>query len=324
MKKSALCFSLFAFIFLTGAVMIQPKPEPATEMGIPSNSQAAATPSAPPIELSLYRHPSNAFTIEYPADWQIEILEEGVIFHDSSHTNWIEVDVSNTIQSLSPAEFDTYKKNFDENLESIHESYEVPVYSKIYHSQNTNVIYSLEFGSVSDEGIMEYSLIGEIRSSFDQNARNAQKLKPYPVRFTERGDYAKFSVPISWTFKMTDDINKGMEYTSPDLHGVLRFCTYRYSIEKNLTWQEAYRYAMENLKELFGEDTTIKMLTPHTEGHSTWSWESKSDGERGWAYYRMLWNRLYMITLKYDRGYERLKEVFEESVASLKNHEIYE
>ena len=300
MRKCGLLFFSIVLILFTCAASLQQNP------------------------LSLYKHPSNAFSIKYPAGWVAETLKTGVVFHDDRLTNWIEVDASNVIKPFSEAEFETYKHNFDKNLASLHDSYEINIFSRIHHNLNDNIVYSLEFGSVKDQKIMEESLMNEIRSSFIQNPQNAQKLKPYPITYSERGDYAKFAVPISWIYKMTNDISNGMEFSSPDLHGVMRFCTYRYSIEKNLTWQEAYRYAMENLKELFGEDTTIKMLTPHTEGHSTWSWESKADGERGWAYYRMLWNRLYMITLKYDPGYERLKEVFEDSVASLRNHEIYE
>ena len=166
--------------------------------------------------------------------------------------------------------------------------------------------------------------INKIRSSLVQNPKNAKSMDPYPVSYSVIWDYSIFKVPIGWSMDEKPTPFLSTVFHSPDNHGSIHFFTFKYGIDHKITWEEAYRYTLTNLKELYGKDTTVKTLTPYNEGHSTWSWESKSNNESGVAYYETYWNRLYLITLEYDQGYEEFKIVFEESVNSLENWEIYE
>ena len=307
-----------------------PEPE-ATEAPQPTRTpRAQATSAAAPFTLSseAYSHPSGAFAINLPEEWEIEERDNSIFVSAPDSVASIEVSFVNVGVELDAEALDKFIQANEANWFGTFDNYTEEAVEP-QADGSLGVLKTLEDGGAPNTVFSYYWLEGtvvyeqdfwvqtehydayldgllEVANSMQTDPDAGAEADVYAVTYTfvdPSQNLFQFNVPYGWTYTTDSGENAVLEtFTSPD--GLAYVDNISYDDGQAVSKSEAGRFALALLKEYYQvDDIKVTDDVVQADGSERLDWYSPSGGFTGESFFETRGTTFLLLTWVADDDY---------------------
>jgi hypothetical protein len=291
-----------------------------TSASTPKPTKTSAPQFVFAITEDAYEHPSGAFAIQLPQEWELKEYDASVSANDPSGVGFIEVTFVNVGQEFSAeqltayaqavednwfATFDNYESDGPETLESgtllVFKTFEfegVPQTVYSYYWQEGAVIYAEDFWADSDQYDNYVDGYGEVSSSTQTDPEAGAEADLYDLRYEFVGpdELFAFNVPYGWAHTTsTEDVATLDSFNAPD--DITYIETIIYDDGTEISQSVAGQFALTLLKDFYDfNDVRVSNDEPLNDGREKLAWSSNASGVDGISYFEARDTTFIMLT----------------------------
>lgn len=299
----------------------------------PTNTPKPAKPTATVASQSVFiladeafEHSSGAFSIQLPAEWEIEEFNASVSANDPAGPGFIEIAFVNVGQALTAEQLLAYAQAVEDNWFATFDHYEpeapetfesgtllifktldfdgVPQTVYSYYWQAGQVVYAEDFWVDSDQYDAYVDGFGEVSSSTRTDPEAGAEASLYGLRyeFIAPDNLFAFNVPYGWEHTTDSaDVATLDSFNSPD--DVTSIETIVYDEGNEISQSVAGQFALTLLKEFYDfSDVRVAADEPLDDGREKLTWSSANSGVDGVTYFESRGTTFIMLTWIVEQG----------------------
>lgn len=297
----------------TEAVVVKPT-------SAPKPTQTSAAQFVFSVAEEPYEHPSGAFAIRLPDDWEIEEFEASVSANDPAGVGFIEVTFVNVGYEFSADQLAAYAQAVEENWFATFDNYEsdgletldsgtllafktfdfdgIPQTVYSYYWQEGTVIYAEDFWADSDQYDAYVEGYGDVSSSTQTDPEAGAEMGLYGLQyeFTAPEELFAFNVPYGWAHTTSVETAATLDsFNSPD--DVTSIESIVYDDGAEISPALAGEFALTLLKEFYDfSDVRVSADEPLADGREKLTWASSDSGVDGISYFEARDTTFIMLT----------------------------
>ena len=310
----------------TEQVVVEPTSAPTAK---PTKTAPTKTPAAQVvfnISAEAYEHPSGAFTIQLPEDWDLEELPASVSATDPTGVGFIEVTFVNVGQEFSAEQLGAYAQAVEDNWFATFDNYETDgpetlesgtilvfktldfdgtpqtIYS--YYWQAGTIVYAEDFWANSDQYDAYVDGYGDVSASTQIDSEAGAQVGLYNLyyEFTGPDELFAFNVPYGWAHTSDSEESATLDsFNAPD--DVTYIETIIYDDGTEISQSLAGDFALTLLKDYYDfNDVRVSTDEPLEDGREKLTWASKASGVDGISYFEARDTTFIMLTWVVDQA----------------------
>jgi hypothetical protein len=255
-----------------------------------------------------YEHPSGAFTIQLPEDWEIDEKDSSVFVNSPDNVVAIEISFINVGQEFDEATLFTFIQSVEDNWFATFPNYEAgdfepqpdgsygvfktlelsngtPQSVFSYYWQLGTVIFEQDFWVDSDAYDQYVDGLLDVANSMTTDPDAGAEAEVYGIVYTFTGpnDYFEFNVPFGWTHQTDSNDTLTVDtFTSPDGESFIENLTY----DDGQPVDDLAGFARQLLVDTYGlDDLEVTDEVLQEDGSVRLDWTSAAQGLEGESFY---------------------------------------
>jgi hypothetical protein len=325
----------------------KPAPRPtATRSSVrPTATQADATEtggSAIILSDTPYDHPSGAFSLTLPQDWEIDEKDNSVFVTSPDKVVAIEVSFTNVSNPLAEDELNTFIQAVEDNWFATFPNYtpgdfepqsdgSIGVFKTLdlasgtpqsvfsYYWQQDAIVYEQDFWVDTDQYDLYVDGLVEVANSMSTDPSSGTSAEPYDIvyTFTEPNNLFEFNVPYPWPHAISSADNATVDtFTSPNNLSYIENIIYDDGTA--VTRSDAGAFARSLLEKYYEiTDLTITDDQVQSDGSERLTWTSAAKGIDGESFFETRGTTFLLLTWVVDSAsYDSFEPVWKRLVES--------
>lgn len=292
----------------------------------PPKPTATTAQSAFTLADEAFEHSSGAFSIQLPAEWEIEEFSSSVSANDPAGPGFIEITFVNVGVELTAEQLRAYALAVEDNWFATFDNYEpdapetfesgtilifktldfdgVPQTVYSYYWQEGTVVYAEDFWVDSDQYDVYVDGYGEVSSSTRTDPQAGAEVGLYGLRyeFIAPNDVFALNVPYGWAHTTdSDDVATLDSFNSPDDATSIETIIYDDGVE--ISQSLAGEFALTLLKEFYDfSDVRVSADETLNDGREKLAWSSAASGVEGISYFESRGTTFIMLMWIVERS----------------------